>query len=733
MSIKVEFGGKPIVTLKTTFVNMVEGIMPSYIELDFIPEDAQELLKDAGAKDLIIEADGKTTRFKRWYVQHEVPCEFKEVTRLIAADRRVRWNNGLFVGSFNMRRRVGSKVLPNPSGQIENRVVDDKIGFQPWSINDGKVWQGGEILDLILKEINEYDGGGGYGVDTVEIDWSKYPIEGLVLNDNYGEALSRLLEICPQLGVTVNQDGLIQVFNKSTGYEDIVLKETKNVEIFGAGVMKKCDMSLIRPKEIHVYFEREIETRFDGVEVDAGQTYALDEDAMEADNVLQNPDWDLNGIPQGTWINYAYALAAFGDLPVLNRPLRLPDIQIASVPFNDLWSAINLNGSFQPDRDWGSRVSALQGSYRRIWQIRRQWRDRIRYMRPYRIGIVNKENGTRAPAVVYSDYARTATQRSLIKDFVSGNQDGSFVMNYSLSGGTPWTSPWNIDSSFHAAPARLSIVDSDQGIIAIDYTNDIYNYHQLTLPSMVELKGDNTVPGAYPPGTVATANIKQREAPIGYNVILSDDRYPKLTGNYRNAMIFTCAPAAPNNKLRLQKIVIKPKEIAGLLPTGASYGLEDAKGPVQEIYIGANIATAMVAWVDGDENCKNVIKKAFGVGFDGKKGINQDISADIKPYIVNLQAGNLKIGDEAGLYSIADAFAAVVYASYANRVLGKATTEMLPTIQASGWIRDVTHMIGTNFDLLTTINAPPSPPRLDPISLLDQSTRRIVRQLADAH
>src|SRR5574343_1753878 len=676
-ALRASFGGKSIVGSRTIQINLTQGTRPVMIDIDLLPADAKALRDFTGPYTLEVECGSKTSRFKDWYILHDIPAEYKEISRFIIADRRWLWDRKLIIRSYNMHRRVGGKSLPNPSQQPELRQVEAVVEYHPWSLNPktSKPWTIREILTDITDEITEYEAsfsGAGvkFAIELDPIDESRFPIENLELNDNAGDALARVLGIIPEAGVTVLADGTPVIFNRPSNYENDLAKAVSGREIYGTGLLQTCDLRLVRPKEIHVFFEREVEVRLDAMELGPTVTTARDPEGRWMENVLPNPDWTLNTsppIPQGVWVEFGQALGAFGTVSGLRRPLELRDIQICMVPFIDFWSTVELNGNREPNRDWGSRISAIQRHYRRTWRINEKWKSKVRAIKPYRIGTINTTTGTRAPALCYSDYCRVGSQRSKLKNFDNGLDDGALFMNYSVSDGVEWKVTDKITDKFHPAPATVNVIDQDQGIIDINYLNDIYKVHDITLPSMIELDGSNTKPGVYPK-TAASANLTGRETSIGFNVLFENMKLPKLTTEYHAAVILTVSPAAPNDSKRLQKVVVKPEEIIPLLP---AYMIPDlvsnSKGPILEIYVGANVAQALVAWVE-DDTCPSIIDALLNAKF------STDVSQTMENYIVNM--GDANNARAPGIRGVSYVYAAAAWAMYANRVIGQTKIRM---------------------------------------------------------
>jgi len=77
------------------------------------------------------------------------------------------------------------------------------------------------------------------------------------------------------------------------------------------------------------------------------------------------------------------------------------------------------------------------------------------------------------------------------------------------------------------------------------------------------------------------------------------------------AVVLSAVPAAPNSNAQLHRIRVYPKDVKGMVPTGAHAGLDDADGPPMEIRVGANVEVARVQWLDSRSSD---IEQCFGIG-----------------------------------------------------------------------------------------------------------------------
>ena len=746
MPVKATYNGFTLLGLKSTVISITSGVNPSYIEIDVDPADAEILLKQklssTSPGELRID-DGsggtKTGIYKPLFVLHELPSEYKEVSRLLLADHRWIWPRLFVTINANIRRRIGNKRLTSPTEVEEIQQTVEEIGYAKWSKNGEKLYTAKDILREILKQIADYMQKNfsmtfSYSFETDDIDWDKYPVQDVEINDPANEAITRIFDIVPDIGITLNTDGDVFIYSKrNRAPEKEVIDATIDREIYGAGFIKRCSMARLRPKEVHVYFEREVELRIDAQEGDT--TFSRGFRTM--DNVAPIPDFQLTVTGQvlcnGTYVRFPVLLDAFGDFPGQFRKLTVRDVQICSVPFNDLWTFANMHGEMEPDVDWGGRISAIERNYRTLYRVDPALTDRIKQYRPYRLGNIDPTTGTRGGATVYSNYSRYASNRSKIKDYKSGNQEGNLCMNYI---GYP-ASGKLADFGKPSAPAKLVIEDNDQGILRLDFQNDVNKMHIMTFPSCIELDGQNTPVGSLPTKPAACLDVTQRSSPLGFNMLFDVDvqAFPKLTTYDKKAVILTTIPAAPNNKFRFQKVVIKPDRVKKYLENMGDQ-LENCQGPIVEVYVGGNVTTAQVVWTDTDE-CVELIEKLYGFNNDGPP-IDQEGADTLSQQLI---AAGLLINagkpgetsapnDLPALQGVAEAYAAVVYASYADKDIGRAQIPMAPNLNIRGYLDEITHALDARGVITTTVNAPESAPKISANSLLDRNARRVINKLA---
>lgn len=729
MSVGATLDNYPLLSSSPVRWEIKTGIEPYEAIFDLRPDDADSLLTGPMRPISLSLTDGRgrQVRIDGLYVLSRDVGENPYIARVLVVDRRWFWSHTHVVRNFNVRRTVGSKRQRAPDTPPELQPLDPEIAYWPWSLNTGRTWKAKEILDSVLRQINapEQKLTGSGPATSVSPDigslLSNLPVEDLSIDDPGDRALGRVLSYLPEAEVVIDASGALRIFSRATGAEESVIQNA-GAESVGGGHVELISNARIRPSKIHVLFTREHEIRFDWGETGT-PTHTQDERYM--DNVLPVPDYQLTlrsgegqavkDVSQGTWIDFVTALRSWGAPPKMTD-LSGPDawfqfIRRASVPFMDMWTPIGLHGIKDPDADWVARIGAIQTHYRRTFRIQERWMARILQLKASKLATINPVTGTRAPALAYADYARMASLRSLYRDDRNG-AELAFAINELSSPPSASAEP-----SGPPAPAVVTILDHDQGIIHLDFRGDPYRVHEMLMPSMVELEGDNAGPGKRPDHAGPTGNIEDVLRPISYNALGETHRRPQLTANHRVAVILTAIPAG-NNSLsaeQLFRVTVTPSEVSNLLPPTLRNGIQDSKGPELELRIGANIETARVAWMltRADD-----IERSFGVS-DG--GFNID------DLVINLD-GDREGG--ASLRAIAQAVAARTWAALTDRWQGSKTVRLENNVEVHGAISSVTHKVETKGQAETRITLPGKLPPIDVFSLLPENTRKIILRLA---
>lgn len=725
---KVDVGGYSALASNQAPWSLVPGVRAPVQEFDLRPDDAKQLLTGE-ARTFTLKFDtGATLEVRNLVAISKGVSKDPNLTRVRVTDQRYGWPY-LHIGPsrYNMRRKIGVKLLENAQSVREVSQVVDSIAYHPASLNSGTKWTAlgvlRDILDRVAKAQGARPGGKVFGDGTgsaaiILPGIESLPLEDFVVDDSADNAIARILAYLPGAAITVDADGGVRVYSEIDGSEK-KLVEDSGPESVGLHV-EAIDNSRRRPRQIDVLFEREAEVRFNYTE--GSTTHTDDERYME--NVLQIPDYSLdlgggNIVTSGTWVEVSTALAAWNT----NSPLpqfgnvTLDFIRRAMVPYMDPWKGIGLAGASTPDADWLARFAAILTHYRQTYRINPKWIDRIRHIGAYRVATVDRATGTRGKAVCWADYSWIGTQRAGLISHQSG-QPMPYAMNIAR-----YPTDGLIGPNTPPAVADVELLDADQGIVRFAFRGDVMRVYEQVLPSQIAAVGTTVVPGnqAAFPGPLAQIT-GAGSAPFTFDSVRAGGAANALTAQYKAATILTAFPAYPNSEAQLHRVIVKPSDVKSAMPEAFRGQLEKCYGPTLEIKIGADIETARMAWLDAKAE---LIEQAFGVS--SPKG---DITQALEEITLNSKPQQ-SIGDSAAsLQAIAHAAAAAAWASYADHWEGSKEVPMNGALKLQGFAASITHVVESDGRAVTRIELRGPRLGLNMFAYLDKNTRALVMRLA---
>jgi hypothetical protein len=690
------------------------------------PADAKTLLTGAARPVSIVLQSDERMAFDNLYVISRGVGPDPNLAVVRVVDRRYFWPR-IHVGPrrYNIRRKVGTKRMVAPNQVLELAALADDVDYHPASLKDGlRKWTAHEVLEDILGYVVSKEGDFGGPQDVIYQDeFPEIPIEQLQIDDPAPEAIARILAYLPGATMKLDPAGSIVVYSTVDGSEEELVADLGD-ESVGGGHVEKIDRSRDRPEYVVVEFSRECEIRFD--HADLTTNYAPAPDARYMDNVVQIPDYQLNiggavgTVPQGTWVEIDSAMAAWNRTGALPKRAKLSKQFLceAFAPGMSIWTGAGLQGQQVPNTDWMGRIAAVSRGFRQTFRINQRWRDRIHQLRAYRLATIDPENGGRGPATAYLDYSYIGSDKSMYAESAAG-VDLSYAMN---SASYPLGPLFEITDETRAAPAEVTITDSDQGILSIAMRGDVWRNYDMALPSQIEMRGDNTQPG-HRPRTAGPQSDPTALAPIAWNMISRDGAVPQLQRNWRCSVIITATPAYPNDERQLHRIIVYPDQVANLLPNAARGGLTSAFGPPQTVRIGANVEVARTVW---DDTKASIVEALFGVDGAGQ-GLDQgDLSVLAQAITLNADEQS-NIGTAgASLNAIALAAAASVYGAYADHHEGGKTVRMSKHVRLSGWAAGLSWSIEPDGSTVTRLELPGARKTLSMFSYMDADTRALV-------
>ncbi len=695
------------------------GVSPTFMEFDVPRSLMAGLMQNAGVGGgVTLEFTGPGGgKIEKLFILTDVAPDNPAKGRVRVTNRNYLWTKKWVLGRYNMPRRVGSQIRGDWNAALVPEVPDPRFEYAVYSLNDGEAWNALEVLiDILTKSYRE----GGLEEAGVKIDAEvetlrKVSVNALSVDAMGANALGQVLGLLPGVDVCRDPDGLVRLMSRLSGREGEVV-QSSGPELLDAGSPIQISGDFTRPRMVRVGFTIESEIRFDFLGDGFAPTIDEENPIRHARNVLPIPDH--SGVPvgqklkaQGTWEVIRDYLEAVGPAPrigvitpkLLNRAM-LPELKLVG--------AIGVHGLFDPDGenlDWGLRISTLMQHWRTTFQIERHWMDRFLAIRAHLTASINTgpAGGQRARARVYADHAIRPSQKAHILASLDA-EELAYAFNIP---GYPGENAVIEQDTARPAPAILQIVDHDQGILHLNWTLGPFGLADHVFPGLIA-NSDVKVPVGTVRPDLRRSNTSQ---PIAFNIRAEGGQVPQLATEDRIAMIFTAVPASPNDKRQLYWIDIKPEDVKELLPAAAAAGLSSAKGPVQELRIGAGIETARIRWKDDE---RETIEKIFGVG-----GFLENPTEELADLIVNRGEGVTE--GAAGLQSIARAIAATVYAKEADRTQGRKQTSLNMGVVPQGYLSEVVHS-SKDGEQTTSMGLPDSVDPLNFAALLPPDVRQVI-------
>lgn len=725
--ITATLNGIPLIGSEPVKWTLREGTFPNIETYVMAPDDAKAFVGNPGPYTLLITPEeGKALKVENLYVLKVLPGSVPFENRVMVADRRCWWSLWhLGPRRYNMRRATGVKRLVSNTEFAQPFDTAPDLAYADYSVDSGPVeanssarrpWVARRIFNDILQTLSDKerrDFGRQFKVivrDEVGSKLTPLPVEELQVDDSGDAAVNRILQYFPEAALYINPSGDAVVYSRATGKEADIVKGILP-EIAFEGHTDLVKNSNIRPRAIHVLFTRKLEYRVNFIENSLASGATVTSDGIAADrmdNVLPLPDYSLpvNGkvLNQGTYITVDDAFRSWGPLPIqgVTRNLDHDIARRAFVPGMDLWEALAITGEQVPQdgtlADWIGRLAALQSHYRTTFGLSKKLMDKVLLVESFRVATINPQTGQRAPAVAFGDYCIIPTQRLRRKRAGNGEQ-----MPYAINRTAYPTDGGTLDSTVRPSPAVVSILDEDQGIIHLEYSIDPARTYEMILPSQIESS------------TIPTSNIRNQDLPIAFNSVIENTQAPMLSSSFKCCVLLTVTPASPNTEAQLHKIVIKPNDVAGLLPDTKAAALNDAKGPTMEIRISGAIEVARVQWLDAR---KNDIEKAIGI---------QSGEPDLSGLVIN--EGTTSANGGASLNNIALAQAASIYASLVDRYQGEGTGYMNAGLEPAGYVGAIEHNVGIDAVATTRVSFPEDVQPISLFSYLGAGDRKVIMKL----
>lgn len=722
----------PAMAAGTVGWSLTRGTTPHVEEITVpIPfEDARGL--EGEPCSLVLEVNDQTARFDGLYVVAATRMAAPQITALRLMDRRWIWPYVHVLRRFNVRRTTGFRRIRRNSA-LELQDVADRVWFRPFSLKkdqegDFARWRPREVLEEILRRVVDWERGhmnsGAAGFE-IEEDAARdqLDVENLEIDDKGDAAILRVLGYLPHADLRILPDGTIRVFARSSGEEQTIIPAL-------GGPPAKVDQGIValvsnrarRPREIQVLFTIEAEVRFDYAETSGTQT-SPGRFARRLVNVAPIPDPAMDipkggeTVAEGTYVPIPDLALRYSQEPkpagIVNWPAQglLTMLRYSMLPGQDLFREMVLTGiqESDPSNDWNARWSVMLSHYRRTFRLPQEWVDRALSIRAKRVATIDPVSGGRAPAPVWCPYIVIASRRSRIRDHLA-SPGAPGVYGYQVNGG--FNINQKLSDSIKPAPADVSVVHEDLGIVGVEFRVDPRRLYAQVVPAKWDVMASEDI-------------IQISDTDFGHAIAVNHHTVtfgpPIVDAEWAMSIIVTLTPGAPNDERQLYMIRVRPQDIADLLPPAARRGLEDAKGPPMQVRVNPGIETARIRWHD---DRMEDIERLFGV----RAG-----EPDLSGLVVNdtdSPEGQFETG--APLKRIARSVAAAVWARLTDSVEGQFSTDVLDTgvrLPTGGRIDTIRWDIVPSGVARTEFSLMPDVPEIDPFAMLDSSTRRLINRM----
>ncbi len=638
--VRATLGGIPIAATGPVTWSLRVGTAP-FTTVYSVHKNDWDALKPQRGKllDLVIrDARGQDFKVRGVTILHEMPSDSPHRVRFLVADRRWIWPFTMVCRDYNVTKRTGERSRPDGQGGevpeilvtvdeyryrahslrkgkerwTSKQVVTDVLGIvcrqsrELWASaarpqGSGQGWDQPFLYQLKSWPIREEDGGGG----ASEI--GSFTIQNVSLRDSGDVALSRVLSYVPGAQVMIDTHGKAVVFDGTDIQATRRYFEGLPPGTYDGDRAIFCDRSRIRPREVLVHYQRELEILFD-YQDDYNPTQTGSESSRRDKPTLVNvlptvdPTTEIREydpetnktvtktVLQGTWVEARVWLDAMNN----TRPPGSAEWTFETI--RKFWLKGDLEGVLGGDDVRGvrdvienanvaHRVQALRQHFRQTFRVSRRYMERLREIRPVRVGILDPVTGARAPAPVWGQACMIPSNKGGLvahridpeKAFVYINvsqypEDGENVLEKVPS------------------PALVEIVDEELGIIRIDWQQSPYGVTAEYVPCHV-VDGTEAV-------TAASRNLGDQDLfPMGPGMrIEGGTNGLMLAKKMKFKLLLTAVPAAPNNGRQLHQVKVSAADAASLL--AREYSVQGGYGPPLELFIPPGEATARYALTD---------------------------------------------------------------------------------------------------------------------------------------
>lgn len=682
MTASVTLGGVPLAATGSIAWRLQAGVAPFqavYSVRNDVWDDSLSRRIGQPLELKITDDRGVETVIKGVFILHEAPSGKPSLTSFVVADRRWKWAYKLIVRDYNTRRPTGDRTVKDETlpFALQGEVTVPEYDYRKSSLDGTETWTSKRALEDILQQL-EPDRFTIRELPTSDDD----PIElrDVLLRDRGDVALAKLLQRIPGSAVYIDQDDRVIVFDASDLNAADDFAETLQPLTWKGDKIEEIDRKKIRPSEVHVFFQREVEVllRYEDDYTGATQASPVPTEPY-IENVVQTVDLETTvreydaeagtfvekTVPPGTWVNFQAWLNYCNE----NRPTD-PNGGIVGLPWTfdtikKFWISGDLDAALGGTRDFAIleeadvslqlRVEALKTHFRQSFRINRRYMERVREIQPFRAGILDPINGARQPAAVWGQACIIPTEKGKVIAARRQPERSALFINIDNN-----PKPGDSVNDTRQSSAKLTFIDADLGIFRLDWRAPPFG----TVESFVPC---NTADASNRPTTPSRNLAQQDDDIMGSQMrVQGSQNSLQLRETLDFLVMVTMVPSAPNNRRQFHREVVKASDISNLFRT--EFRIQDGEGPVLEVLVppsGAGQTSARYAW-DDDQRADTTVARLFGLFTDdpNEAGIPEDEELD----------GFVFINQTRDIQELAKAIAAEQIAAFADSIQGTSVT-----------------------------------------------------------
>ena len=559
---------------------------------------------------VIVDARGVELTIKKVAILHEVASSAPNLRSFVLADRRWRWQYTLISRDYNVPKKTGDRTaLVNVP--YEGFVTVDEYDYKIYSLKEGNtIWEAEEVIEDVLQQLKDEGDGFNFVIDAMPvIDGSgadrEFSLQNIVLRDQGDVALSRVLSYIPGASVWVDAEGTVRVINGADVDHARRYFENLPGATWDGQRAVEVDRKGIRPKNIIVHYQREVEVLFNYGDNFSNTTISdLNPAAPYLENVIQTVDdkttvteYDpiakrqvtKTDLPPGTWVNFKSWLSAMEDRrPENSDPWTFKTLSLFWLQ-DDLDGVLGAGGKdLDPEANVSMRIQAIKQHFRQSFRINRRLMESVRDIKNVSAMLLDPYTGARGPSRVWSQAAVNPSSKGKMTMQSDSSKAGVYR---NVDYFTPTLGQFNgrtIEAPH--GPTKVNMVDRDLGIFRLDWIVSPYGTDSSFLPGLVVNEdGNYRVPqrDLAKQDTVAMgAGIKIES---GTNGIFLSDRLS-------SRVMLTIVPGSPNNKNVFHKETISASDVESF--TEGAWKIDGGLGPDLEVFVAPTEATARFAWQD---------------------------------------------------------------------------------------------------------------------------------------